>query len=142
MRGLLLAVSFFGTLPFVFRWPFLGILMWFWVSLMNPHKLVYGLFATLPYAMIVAIVTLIAWQMSREPKWPPRDRTAFLLCALMFWITVSSALGVAPAAAVWDRWQLAEKMFLFTVLAYALTNTRQRVDLLVAVCALSIGLVG
>ncbi len=140
MRNLLLLVVFFSLLPWVFRWPYLGILMWFWVSLMNPQSYTYT--APLPYALMVAAVTLLAWIFSREPKLPPKNATAILLCLLMVWITVTSAFALAPAATVWDRWQLSEKMFLFTVLAYALTNTRERLDQLIAVCALSIGFIG
>src|ERR1700761_6192504 len=138
MRSLLLDVTFFCLLPFVFRRPYLGILMWFWVSLMNPQDFAY---TTRPYALIVAVVTLLAWVISREPKFPPRDRTTTLLCVFMVWITITSALALAPAYSVWDRWQLCEKMFLFTVLASALTTTRERLDRLIIVCALSIGFV-
>lgn len=140
MRHLALLLVFFPLLPFVFRWPYLGILMWFWVSLMNPQAYAYA--APLPYALMVAAVTLPAWLFSREPKLPPKNATAILLCLLMVWITVTSAFALAPASTVWDRWQLSEKMFLFTVLAYALTNTRERLDQLIAVCAGSIGFIG
>jgi probable O-glycosylation ligase (exosortase A-associated) len=60
----------------------------------------------------------------------------------MVWVTVTSAFSITPAASVWDRWQLVEKMLLFTVLAYALTNTRERLDQLILVCAVSIGFLG
>jgi putative inorganic carbon (hco3(-)) transporter len=140
MRNLLLLLIFFPMLPFVFRWPYLGILMWFWVSLMNPQAYTYT--APLPYALMVAVVTLPAWLFSREPKLPPKNATTILLCLLMVWVTVTSAFALTPADSVWNRWQLCEKMFLFTVLAYALTNTSKRLDQLIAVCALSIGFVG
>jgi putative inorganic carbon (HCO3(-)) transporter len=139
MRSLLLDVIFFSLLPFIFRWPYLGVLMWFWVSLMNPQDYAYS---TLPYALMVAVVTLLAWMFSKEPKLPPKNATAILLCLLMVWVTVTSAFALTPTSAVWDRWLLSEKMFLFTVLAFALTNTRERLDQLIAVCALSIGFIG
>lgn len=139
MRSILLAVVFFSILPFVFRKPYLGILMWFWVSLMNPQDYAYS---GLPLALFVAIVTLIAWLFSREPKLPPKNATAILLCLLMLWVTATSAFALTPASSVWDRWQLCEKMLLFTVLASAMTNTRERLDQLIAVSALSVGFIG
>ncbi len=140
-RGLLLDLIFFSLILFIFRWPFLGILMWFWVSFMNPQDYIYSS-SPLPYALMVAVVTLLAWFFSREPKLPPKNATVILLCLLMAWITMTSAFALAPASYVWDRWLLSEKMFLFTVLACAMTNTRERLDQLIAVSIISIGFIG
>jgi probable O-glycosylation ligase (exosortase A-associated) len=109
---------------------------------MNPQKISYGALSNLPYALIVAVVTLIAWFFSREPKMPPKDSTGVLLCLLMVWVTITSAFALTPAFSVWDRWLLCEKMFLMTVLTYTLTTTRERLEQLIAVCAISIGFVG
>jgi hypothetical protein len=61
MRGLVLFVVFFAAIPFIFfNGPFFGILIWYWVSLMNPQKLVWNSFAGgIPYAHIVAVLTLL-----------------------------------------------------------------------------------
>jgi probable O-glycosylation ligase (exosortase A-associated) len=142
MRGLLLAAIFFSIVPFVFKFPYLGILIWFWISLMQPHRIVYGFFADLQYALIVAVITLIAWLWSREPKRPPWDRTTVLLVLLMLWVSVSSVFALAPGDTVFDKWDITEKALLFTVLAYATTNTRQRLEWLILVCALSVGFYG
>jgi len=47
MSGLALATSFFALLSLVFKRPYVGILMWFWISLMNPHRKVFGFAAEL-----------------------------------------------------------------------------------------------
>ena len=87
MRGLLLFIVFIGLLSFVFKRPFVGVLMWFWISLMNPHRLSYGFAADLNYALIVAVVTLGSWLMlhPEETKFPPRDRMTFLIVSMMIW---------------------------------------------------------
>jgi probable O-glycosylation ligase (exosortase A-associated) len=143
MRGILLGLTFFSLLPLVFvRGPFIGILLWFWVSLMDPQFVVWGPFATIRYALIVAVATLLAWFLSSEPKAPPLDRLTVLLILWMIWISITSLFGIGPESDVHSYWFLAEKMLLMTVVAYALTNTRERIDLLIAVCALSIGILG
>ncbi len=93
MRGLIFFVVFFALLPIVFKRPYVGILMWYWVSLMNPHRVIYGFAADIPYAMLVAVVTLGSWLLlhSEEPKALVRDRTTFLLIALMMWISLTTA---------------------------------------------------
>ncbi len=142
MRGIALALTFFGLLPRVFWYPFLGILMWFWISLMNPHKEVAGFFATLPYALMVAVVTVLAWMFSQEKKTPPNDKITWLLVALAVWVSVTSLMAISPPDDVFEKWSLVMKMLGMTILAYTLTNTRQRLNMLIVVCAFSIAVYG
>ena len=39
MRDLLVTGIVFGVLPFVFKRPWIGILLWSWLGYMNPHRL-------------------------------------------------------------------------------------------------------
>jgi putative inorganic carbon (HCO3(-)) transporter len=145
MRGFALGIAFFCMIPFIFiKGPFFGILMWYWVSLMNQHEIVWdSLFASVPYALIVAVLTLTGWLISRsEPKIPPLNKTTGLLLMLMLWISVTSLFGIGPRSELYDKWQLAEKMLLMTLVAYALLNSRERVERLIIVCVVSIGFWG
>ena len=145
MRGLILFIVFFAAIPFIFfNGPFFGILIWYWVSLMNPQKLVWNSFAGgIPYAHIVAVLTLLCWFLSKvEPKLPPMNKTTGLLVMLAAWISVTSILGTGPADQIYQKWQLAEKMFLMSIIAYTLTTTRLRLDQLIVVCTLSIAFFG
>lgn len=145
MRGLVLIAVFTALLPFIFlRGPFVGILMWYWVSLMNPQMEVWGsVFASVPYALIVAITTLLSWQLSqRESKFPPASKTTWLLIILGLWVSVTSIFGTGPPDQIYQHWLLAEKMLLMTIVAYTLTTTRARLDQLLLVCVFSIALYG
>ena len=42
MRDLLVTLIVVGSLPFILRWPRIGIMMYIWVSVMNPHRLSFG----------------------------------------------------------------------------------------------------
>jgi putative inorganic carbon (HCO3(-)) transporter len=144
MRGLLLFIVFIGLLSFVFKRPFVGILMWFWISLMNPHRIVYGFASGLNYALIIAVLTLGSWLLlhPEEPKFPPRDRMTVLIVALMIWISITSLFGVGPPDDTMRLWGDAEKMLLMTLVASTMTNTRERFDQLVLICVLSIAYFG
>src|SRR4051794_28756288 len=144
MRGLVLFIVFIGLLSFVFKRPFVGILMWFWISLMNPHRIVYGFASGLNYALIIAVLTLGSWLLlhPEEPKFPPRDRMTVLIIALMIWISITSLFGVGPPDDTLRLWGDAEKMLLMTLVASTMTNTRERFDQLVLVCVLSIAYFG
>ena len=144
MRGVLLFVTFFSLLPLVFfKSPFIGILVWFWISLMNPQQLSWGSFSSIPYALIIAIATIASCTLSpREPKLPPGGKTTVLLVLLMVWISVTSVFGTGPQLTIYEIWLAAEKMLLMTLVAYMLATTRERLDQLILVCVLSIAFFG
>ena len=145
MRGLVLVIVYFSALPFIFiSGPFWGILMWYWIALMNPERAIWNsVFLAVPYSYIVAVATMLAWLLSqREPKFPPFNKTSVLLVALAFWVSITSIFGTGPTGDIYYNWQLAEKMLLMTFVAYALTTTRPRLDQLIVVCTLSIGFWG
>ncbi|HEY3912274.1 MAG TPA: putative O-glycosylation ligase, exosortase A system-associated [Stellaceae bacterium] len=145
MRGIVLICLFTAMLPFVFlEGPFIGILMWYWVSLMNPQMEVWGsVFGRVPYALIVAIATLSAWLLSRhEAKVPPASKTTWLLIFLALWVSVTSVFGTGYPSEIYQHWLLAEKMLLMTIVAYTLTTTRARLDQLLLVCVFSIAFYG
>ncbi|HEV7996496.1 MAG TPA: putative O-glycosylation ligase, exosortase A system-associated [Stellaceae bacterium] len=145
MRGLVLFIVFFSALPFIFlNGPYWGILIWYWISLMNPQEAVWGgIFGSIPYALVTAVATFLSWLMSRsEPKFPPLNKTTCLLVSLGLWVSVTSIFGTGPADEIYEKWDLAEKMLLMTIVAFTLTTTRERLDQLIAVCALSIAFWG
>jgi putative inorganic carbon (HCO3(-)) transporter len=144
MRGIILIIVFFTLLPMVIGRPYVGILMWFWMSLMNPHRVVFGFAQDIPYAMLIAAVTLGSWLFLHpgEPRALPRDRTTILLIALMIWISITTLVGAGGADTLVSAWAETEKMLLMTLVAYILTNTRQRFDHLVLVCVLSVAFYG
>ena len=56
-------------LPIVLVRPFVGVILWSWISFMNPHRLVYGgVGAELPWAMLIFVATIIGCVVAREPK--------------------------------------------------------------------------
>ena len=107
MRNIFLTGFIFASLPFILRRPWLGILMWTWLGLMNPHRLTWGFAYAMPFASAVATVTLLAIMFSREPKSMPVMPVTVILFLFMFWMTVTSVLPLYPEG-VWVRW---EKVF-------------------------------
>src|SRR5579859_6604795 len=110
MRGLFFFVVMAGLVPLSLAFPYAGVLTWVWVSIMNPHQLVYGPFAALPYALIVAIGTLIAWILAKEPKKLNGDALEITILVLMVWISFTSLVGLAPSDVLYDRWLISIKM--------------------------------
>ena len=100
MRDLLITIIIFGSIPFIFQRPYIGILMWTWISLMSPHRLGWGMANSLPVAMVIGAVTLAAWLMSREEKKVPWDSIVVLMVVYVAWTAVTTAMALVPAAAM------------------------------------------
>ena len=73
MRDIAITALILGALPFVLRRPQLGVLMYVWISVMNPHRLTWGFAYELPFAQILAVATLVGVLLTREAKWPPMN---------------------------------------------------------------------
>ncbi len=57
MRDIAVFLIVFGSLPFILRKPWLGIIMWTWLGFMNPHRMAWGFVTTMPVALAVAATT-------------------------------------------------------------------------------------
>jgi probable O-glycosylation ligase (exosortase A-associated) len=143
MRGLLFLVVFMASLPLIFVSPFNGVLIWYVFSLGNFHTLTWGFLSNLYYAYIIAILTCVSWLFCRgEKKRLPLTPVVILTLLFSLWMTITSIFAVAPATLVWGKWALVHKMLFMALLGYALTTTRQRVNQLIWVVVLSIGVWG
>ena len=60
MRDILLTLLFAGLLPLALRHTWVGVLLYTWVSVMNPHRLTYGFAQNMPWAAVAAGATLIS----------------------------------------------------------------------------------
>jgi probable O-glycosylation ligase (exosortase A-associated) len=141
MRDIAVTLIVFGSLPFILRQPFIGILMWTWLGFMNPHRLAWGFSVTMPFAMIVAITTLISVLISREPKQIPWKREVILLATFLLWMLLTTTFSFYPQLA-WEQMEKVAKIFLMIFVAMIICNTRERLSQLVWVLALSIGFYG
>jgi probable O-glycosylation ligase (exosortase A-associated) len=141
LRDLALLILVLGMLPFIFKRPHWGILMWTWIGIMSPHRLAWGFAQNLPIAMIVGLVTMIAILFSREPKKLPLYPVVVVLFLFDVWLVISSAFAIFPADA-WPLFEKVAKVQLFIFLTMLMMQTRDRIEGLVWVSALSLGFFG
>ena len=57
MRDILLAAIVFGSIPFIFYRPHVGILMWAWLSYMTPYRFTWTFAYDFRFALMIAAVT-------------------------------------------------------------------------------------
>src|ERR687898_1787877 len=139
MRGILVALLVFGSLPVIMIKPHVGVLVWSWIGYMNPHRLTWGFTHDFPFAMVVGAVTIAAWLFSREPKALPWHPLVLLLAIFAAWVSFTTLFAAYPDQAQW-KWDRTIKILLLNgFVTLGLITTRQRLDALIWVIVLSLG---
>jgi putative inorganic carbon (HCO3(-)) transporter len=143
MRSLALFSELIMLLPIAAVQPFVGVLLWCWVSFMNPHRLVYGGIAlAIPWAMCIFVATMIGCVVAREPKRFPVNAVTVLIILFLMMISLSSCFAMAPWPDVYQKWNLTFKSFLFLLVTASLLTTRERIHALVWVMVVSLAFFG
>jgi len=142
MAGLVLAGVLGVLLAVAAAQPFVGVLVWSWISFMNPHREVWGFAQTLPWAMLAFLVTIFGCVVAREPKRPAVNAVTVLLLMFAICITVTSFTALAPADAVWAKWDRTIKVLLGLLLTAALLTSKRRIDAMIWLMVISLGFYG
>ena len=141
MRDLFVTAVIFGLLPFIFRRPWIGILVWSWLAYMNPHRLAWGFAYDFPFSMVVGLVTIAAFLFSKEKKEMVWTRETGLLLIFVGWMLITTLFALYPHFA-WEQWDKVWKIQLMIFLTVLLINDRYKLHWLVWVIALSLGFYG
>src|SRR5437764_1306014 len=123
MRDLVVILLVFGSVPFTLVRPQIGILMWFWLGLMNPHRLSWDYAQQSRVALVVGAATLIAWLVSSERKRPPNTFIIYCLGALTLWVTLAAFFAIHPEDAI-PKWEEIIKILLMTFVTCCIVNSR------------------
>ena len=141
MRDLFVTGVIFGLLPFVFKRPWVGVLLWSWIGYMNPHRLAYGFAYDFPFAMVVGLVTIVAFMASKEKKVMPWTRETIVLLVFIGWMLFTTFFAFYPDLA-WFQWNKVWKIQLMVFLTALIITDRKQLHWLIWVIALSFGFYG
>lgn len=121
--------------------PQVGILVWGWVAFMSPDRLTFGFAQNLQFNLIIAIITMLAWLFSREPKKLPLNATTILLILFSLQISITTITSLAPDLA-WPLWERHIKTIVFAFLIIAIMRNKVRVHAFVWIIVLSLAFYG
>jgi probable O-glycosylation ligase (exosortase A-associated) len=141
MRDILVTLIVFASLPLIIKHPVNGVLMWIWISVMNPHTQGWGFATTFPFAQIIAVITLFSLVTSRVPKSLPTGGITFALLAMVLWMNVTTLFAIFPAA---SQVQLAKvmKIMLMSLVTMVVIRRREDVHRMIWVLVISLGYYG
>jgi putative inorganic carbon (HCO3(-)) transporter len=141
MRDILVTAIVLGVLPFVFRRAWVGVLLWTWLSVMNPHRLTYGFAYSAPFAAMAAGATLIALFTTRDPVRIPRGPTVGVLMAFILWMCLTTVFAFYPGESLQQLNKII-KIQLMTLVGLAILNEKRHIQWFVWVNALSLAFFG
>jgi len=141
MRDILL-VAIIGVLAIMaLRRPWIGIILWNWLSIMNPHRYTYGFAATAPVAMVAGIATLIGFLFTKEKESPFKGAPVWWLLIFVIWMTISWLVGYDPEGD-FNLWNRSFKIFLMVFIALAVLNNKYHIMAFVWITAGSLAVLG
>ncbi|MES2759537.1 MAG: putative O-glycosylation ligase, exosortase A system-associated [Pseudomonadota bacterium] len=141
MRDILVTLIVFGALPWVLRSPVNGVLLWVWISVMNPHTQGWGFATAFPFAMIVALTTMFSMSITREPRRLPSTPVTKVLLAFTAWMCLTMPFAMFPELS-FDMWWKVMKIMLMSFVCLMLVKSERDIHRLVWVLAISLGYYG
>ncbi len=133
-----------GSIPFIFYRPYFGIIMLSWIGYMNPHRFAGGFVTTMPFALLLAIVTVLAIITSKDQEYPrkiPWEPPIIALVIFIAWMSFTTVFAFEPELAK-AEWSRVIKIQISIFLTLYLINSKERLNMLVWVIVISIGFYG
>lgn len=143
MRDVLVTAIVFASLPFIVFWrPYLGALMWVWIGMMNPHRLSFGFAYDFPFALVIAIATLVGLLITRQRRPVPLTPVSGLMIAFVLWMSFTSLFALQPTDVVYGVWIRVMKTQVMILVTLMLIRGRAQIDQLIWAIVISVGFYG
>lgn len=141
MRDILVTAIIFGALPFIFKRPWIGVMLWTWLAYMNPHRQTWGFAFNFPFSLVVGLVTISAFLLSKHRKDFLWTRETVLLLMFVVWMFITTFFSLYPDNA-WMQWNKVWKIQMMIFLITLVIRDRQQLEWMIWVLAMSLGYFG
>lgn len=142
MRDIVVSLVVLTGVLYSLKKPYIGVLLWSWLSYMNPHRLCYGFAYSMPFAYITAIFTMFSLLFSKEDKKiPSGGGIRLLLILFLLWTAVTTVFAFHPEFAQ-EQFIKFVKIQIPIFLTLMVLKDKQRIHSLLWVISISIGYFG
>lgn len=142
MRDILVMLIVFGSLPYIFKRPPFGVVMWIWISVMNPHSQGWGFARSFPFAAVIAVTIIAAMLVHKEKYRLPAHPITYVFLSFMGWMCITSLFSIHGVEIVTTQWIKVYKILSMTAVVMMLLRTRQEIEWLVWTVVVSLGFYG
>ncbi|MFT3759462.1 putative O-glycosylation ligase, exosortase A system-associated [Thauera sp.] len=141
MRDLLILGILGTTVPYVFRYAFIGVLLWTWIGIMNPHRLAYGFMHSAPIALVVALVTFIGLFTTRDRVKFDWSAPMVVLAIFVVWMGLTTVFAFFPGESLSQLIKVL-KIQIMIFIAAAVLYKHMHIRLFIWINVLSLGFYG
>jgi putative inorganic carbon (HCO3(-)) transporter len=139
MRDLLvIAIVMAGCIASLRR-PWIGIMLWTWLSIMNPHRYTYGIAYSAPLAATTVGFVMLGLLMSKDRETPLKGSPVTWLVCFIVWVNLSWLAGL-DVGNDYDMWKKVMKIDFMILVSLMILRSKQHIFALMVVCAGSIAL--
>jgi putative inorganic carbon (hco3(-)) transporter len=139
MRDLIVIAIVLAGCIATLRRPWIGIMLWTWLSIMNPHRYTYGIAYSAPLAAATVAFVFLGALMSKERESPLKGSPVTWLVCFVVWMNLSWLAGL-DVANDYDMWKKVMKIDFMILVALMVLRSKQHIFALTVVCAASIAL--
>ncbi len=141
MRDLFVTIVVFGALPYLFRNPNFGVVMWIWISVMNPHTQGWGFARSFPFAAIIACVTMLAMLAHKDRFRLPMTPVIVTFIVFVVWMSLGTLFSIHPET-VGPQWNKVLKIMGMTLIVQMLLTEPKHIKWLLWAVVVSLGYYG
>jgi putative inorganic carbon (hco3(-)) transporter len=141
VRDVFIALVVFGCLPYILVRPHIGIMMWSWLGIMNPHRMTYGFAYDFPFSMIVGVTTIISFIFSKDTKRFPVTPVTVVLILWIVWMTITNFWALNPTEA-WPYWLRVVKIQVMIIVTLMVIRDKDKLNMLIWVVTMSLAFYG
>jgi len=137
---ILMAIVLAGCIASLRR-PWIGIMLWTWISIMNPHRYTYGFAFSAPVALMAALAVFVGAAMTQDRESPFKGGPSVWFTLFICWMTISWLFGL-DVSGDYEQWKKVMKINGMLLFSLALLHNKQHIFALMWVCAGSIAFLG
>ncbi|NUZ05149.1 putative O-glycosylation ligase, exosortase A system-associated [Piscinibacter koreensis] len=140
MRDIALYVVVWAGALCALKRPWIGVILWTWLSVMNPHSLTWASGGA-SHAMVAALATMTGLFLTKD-RWSPfQSPAAMALLAFWLWtcVTLPFSFYFDDSMPLFIR---SAKIYLMTFVCLALINTKHKLDWFVGILVFSLAFYG
>jgi putative inorganic carbon (HCO3(-)) transporter len=141
MRDIILIVIVLAGCAAALKRPWIGVMLWTWLSIMNPHRYTYGFAYSAPLAAMAVGCTVLGLFMTRDKSSPFKGSPVGWFVAFMVWFTLSWLVGL-DVADDYEQWKKVMKIDVMILVSLMLLHSRYHIVGLTWVCAGSLAVLG
>lgn len=142
MRDLILLLIVVPGGLVALRHPFVGAMLWTWISIMNPHRLAWGFMYDAPVAMFIGVCTLVGLLATREKRGSPLiGAPAVWLLVLVIWMCITTMMAFDTSASL-TQLEKVLKIDLMVLVTLMLIRTKREMMIFAWIVAFSVAFYG